>query len=434
MTRNSSPNILLLHSHDLGQHLGCYGYDVDTPALDTLAADGARFEEYFCTAPQCGPSRSSIMTGRHPHDNGLMGHYWLGWNIRDDVETLPQLLRDAGYSTSVFGVQHLDEDPTSVGFEHVNCESTRAADLAPAVDTFLGEQDDQPFFASVGFFEPHRLGWERQCGFHAPEYDAPDPEAVTVPPYLPDIPVVREEIAGLQGLIRAVDDAVDRILASLDANGIADDTLVLFTSDHGIAMPRAKGTCFDPGIETALIARYPESFDGGEVYDELLSNVDLLPTVLDLVDVEVPDSVAGRSFLPLVEDGEYEPRERIFSEMTYHDRYNPMRSVRTEQYKYIRSFADLSEVYLPLDIMFGPSGRELFYDYYTDARPEEELYDLEADPHEQENLIEDPKYSDVADELRGTVDEWMQATDDPLLDGDVPMPDVHAQRLRTTPW
>lgn len=434
MSRDSDPNVLLLHSHDLGQHLGCYGYDVKTPAIDGLAADGARFEEYYCTAPQCGPSRSSIMTGRHPHENGLMGHYWLGWDIQDGVQTLPQLLNDAGYTTSVFGVQHLDEDPTSVGFDHVNCESTRAADLAPAVESYLDKRGEEPFFASVGFFEPHRLGWERECGFHAPEYDPPDPETVTVPPYLPDIPVVREEIVGLQGLIRAVDEAVARILDSLKAAGLSDDTLVLFTSDHGIAMPRAKGTCFDPGIETALVARYPGLFDGGEEYGELLSNVDLLPTVLDLVGVDVPDAVSGRSFLPLVADSEYEPRERIFSEMTYHDRYNPMRCVRTERYKYIRSFADLPEVYLPLDIMFGPSGRELFYEYYTDPRPEEELYDLEADPHEQENLIGDPEHSEVAEELRQEVDDWMRETDDPLLEGDVPIPDEHVQRLRTTPW
>jgi N-sulfoglucosamine sulfohydrolase len=428
------PNVLLLHSHDLGRRLGCYDNGIETPNIDGLAADGARFDEYYCTAPQCGPSRSSIMTGRHPHDNGLMGHHWLGWGLHDDVVTMPQRLRAAGYETSVFGVQHVGPDPDELGYDIVGTEAQDASEVVPAVESYLEDAGDRPFFASVGFAEPHRLGPDEERGFHAPAYNASDPEEATVPEYLPDVEVVREEMAGLEGMVRAVDDAVGDILETVDSEGLAEETLVLFTTDHGIAMPRAKGMCYDPGIETALVGHYPGVLDDGAVYDELLSNVDLMPTILDLAGVEVPDGVAGRSFLPLVRGEAYDERERVFVEMTYHDKYNPVRGVRTERYKYLRTFDDQPEVYLPLDILFGPSGRELHYEYYGERRPEEELYNLEADPLEQENLIDDPEHSDAAARLRAAVDDWMRETDDPLRDGDVPVPKEHVETLRTTPW
>lgn len=428
------PNVLLLHSHDLGRHLGCYDRGVETPNIDGLAAEGARFDEYYCTAPQCGPSRSSIMTGRHPHDNGLMGHYWLGWGLDDDVATMPQCLRDTGYETAVFGIQHLGPDPHGLGYDAVGSESAKASDLAPAVESYLEDRGDRPFFASVGFAEPHRLGPDHERGFHSPAYDASDPGDATVPDYLPDVAVVREEMAGFEGLVRAVDDAVGDVLETVDDEGLADDTLVLFTTDHGIAMPRAKGTCYDPGVETALVGRYPGVFDGGSAYDSLLSNVDLMPTILDLAGVAVPDDVAGRSFLPLVAGEDYDRRDRVFVEMTFHDKYNPVRGVRTDRYKYLRTFDDQPEVYLPLDVLFGPSGREFHYEYYSERRPEEELYDLEADPLEQENLIDDPGHSAAATGLREAVDAWMRETDDPLRDGDVPIPEEHVEMLKTTPW
>jgi arylsulfatase A-like enzyme len=426
-----APNILLVHTHDQGRYLGCYGRDVATPNIDALAAEGALFEDYYCTAPQCGPSRSSIMTGRHPHDNGLMGHNWLGWSVDDDIATLPGQLRAAGYDTAAFGIHHETATPDAFGYDRVS-EDSDVADIVPDVQEYLADREE-PFFASVGIGEPHRLGREHEMGFHAPAYDAPDPASVDVPPYLPDSEVVREELAGFQGMVSAVDRGVGRLLETLDAEGLAENTVVLFTTDHGIAMPRAKGMCYDPGIETALVARFPGVFEGGERYDELLSNVDLMPTLLDLVGVDVPDGVAGRSFRPLV-DGEYTARERIFVEMTYHDKYNPVRGVRTDRYKYVRTFDDQPEVYLPLDILVGPSGREHLWEYYSDPRPEEELYDLHADPHEQDNVIDDPAHADAAAELRDTVEDWMARTDDPLLDGDVPTPEAHVEKLRTFPW
>ncbi len=428
----TTPNVLLIHCHDLGRHLSCYGRDIETPSIAALAEEGVRFDEYYCTAPQCGPSRSSINTGRHPHENGLMGHYWLGWEIHDDVPTLPQLLGDAGYDTTTFGIQHLGDDAETVGYDAVGCESSRAADVAPAIETFLDQRtaESRPFYASVGIGEPHRQGRR----FDVPGYDSPSPNQVETPPYLPDVPVVREQIAGIYGMIRAVDDAVDRIMTTLDETGLAEETIVIFTTDHGLAMPRAKGMCYDPGVETALLMRYPGVFPEGAVRDELLSNVDLLPTLLSFLDIDVPPGVTGRSFLPLLTGGSYDERDHVFLEITYHDKYNPIRGIRTSEHKYLRTFDDQPLVYLPLDILMGPDGRALYENYYGEARPKEELYDLSTDPYEQENRIDDPAYEEIAADLRGRVDAWMESTDDPLLSGDVPVPPEHCEVLRTYPW
>ena len=435
------PNVLLLHAHDLGRRLGCYDADVETPTIDAIADDGVRFDEYVCTAPQCSPSRGSMITGRYPHDNGLLGLAHLGWGLGDDVETMPELLGRAGYSTHLFGVQHEAVDPDRLGYDRQWVDSEYAHEVADATVEFLDDPPDHPFLASVGFFEPHRLSRYEGFRFDHDRYDPPDPDAVEVPDYLPDVAPVRQELASFEGMLHAVDDGVGRVLDALDAAGLREETLVVFTTDHGIAFPRAKGTLYEAGIGTALLADHP-ALPSGESRDHLLSNVDLLPTLLDVAGGEPPDAVAGRSFAPLLwgkgdgngSDDGYEPRERAFLEETFHDKYNPTRGVRTPRYKYVRSFGDLPSVYLPMDVLQSPSGRALYERYYTSSRPEEELYDLAADPLEEENLIDDPDHAEVADRLAAAVEMWMERTDDPLLDGDVPVPPEHVERMKTYPW
>jgi arylsulfatase A-like enzyme len=166
--------------------------------------------------------------------------------------------------------------------------------------------------------------------------------------------------------------------------------------------------------------RYPGLADGGETYDELISNVDVLPTILDIVGMDGRDNLDGRSFRPLLADEEsYEERERIFTEMTWHDMYNPVRSIRTERYKYIKSFWHLPKVYLPTDVFASESGREVREKYSVPTRPHEELYDLHETPQEDENVCHEPRYQDVRIDLSRQLQEWMQTTDDPLLDGPV---------------
>ena len=426
------PNIVLLHCHDLGQYLGCYGVDVDTPAIDSLAESGARFENHFGTAPQCSPSRGSLNTGRYPHVNGLTGLAHGEWGLDPDERILPQYLGEAGYETHLFGLQHIAQDTDRLGYDRVHSEgnlypgvspavheSNRARNVTAAVSSFLEEGAyDAPFFASVGLFEVHRVEEaEGRFGFDPDYYDPADPEWVQPLPYLPDRRGIRHDLAEMHGMVAAIDDAVGEIRATLEATGLEEETLLVFTTEHGIAFPRAKGSCYDPGLEAALILRYPGLADAGETYGELLSNVDVLPTVLDLLEVEVPADLDGRSFLPLLTDDEYDARDRIFAEMTWHDMYNPVRAIRTDRYKYVRNFWHLPKVYLSTDVFASRAGREVREKYGVPTRPYEELYDLRETPQEDENVIHDPEYQDVRVELSRQLHEWMAATDDPLLEG-----------------
>ncbi|ELY54035.1 sulfatase family protein [Natronolimnohabitans innermongolicus] len=465
------PNIVLVHCHDLGTYLGCYGAAVETPRIDALAADGVRFDNHYVTAPQCSPSRSSLMTGRHPHQNGMLGLAHAEWELGDDERVLPDLLSAAGYETHRFGLQHVTEYPERLGYDRLHSEEPLTADAPPSVHETArartvaddvaamlesGDHDD-PFFASIGFFELHRVEEDDGYGFEANRYETPDPETVEPLPFLPDRPGIRSDIAEMHGMVGAIDDGVGTIVDALEDAGLAEDTLVVFTTEHGLAMPRAKGCCFEAGIEGALLARWPGVLESGRTVDDLVSNVDVFATLLEIAGVSIPDvneadgDIAGRSIAPLLlEDaasgGEYEPRERLFAGMTWHDRYNPVRAIRTERWKYVRNCWHLPGVYMTTDVYCSAAGREVCEEFYGEQRPYEELYDLANDPLEQRNLLGpnvgaivdrepsptgvDPESASVPEpdeaeieavhgRLREELCDWMRETDDPLLDGPV---------------
>ncbi|MDQ2051007.1 sulfatase [Natronolimnohabitans sp. A-GB9] len=438
-----SPNVVLIHCHDLGKYVGCYGADAETPRIDALAADGVRFDQHFVTAPQCSPSRSSLLTGRHPHQNGMLGLAHGNWEVGPDEQFLPALLADAGYETHLFGLQHVTEHLERLGYDRIHSDESLRPDTSPSVHETARARDvsddvaatleagdhEEPFFASVGFFELHRVEENGGFGFEADRYGAPDPVDVEPLEFLPDCPGIRSDIAEIHGMVSAIDDGVGTIVDALEDAGLSEDTLLVFTTEHGLAMPRAKGCCFDPGIEGALLLCWPDVLESGRVVDDLVSNVDVFATLLEIADAPAPEKpIAGRSFAPLLGNrerwGEYEPRDRLFSGMTWHDRYNPIRAIRTDRWKYVRNFWHLPAVYMTSDVYCSAAGREVRGAYYSEQRPYEELYDLEADPLEQENLAagddpDDPAVVAVRDRLRGELLEWMADTDDPLLEGPV---------------
>lgn len=406
------PNILLVISHDTGRHLGSYGRKVETPELDRVAAEGIQFDNYFCTQPQCSPSRGSILTGQYGHNHGLMGLTHLGHTMKSGVRTLPAAMKDSGYDTWLFGFFHESiggaAEGEKLGYDHVVKVPGNAAErVTDELEKFLSDRavGAPPFYASVGFEETHRPF----DGFEADETDA-----VEVPPYLPDTPEVRKDVARFHGSVKELDRAIGRIRKLLD-----EDTLLIYTTDHGIPFPRAKGTLSDAGLETALIMKLPKALARRGIRQrELLCNIDLMPTLLELVGGEVPEGIDGRSFLPLLKKEAYEERTQFFCELTWHDRYHPMRGVRTTRYKYIRNFTDGPSVYMPYDIHESLSGQAV-KERFSAPNTEEELYDLAADPLEQTNLAGSGAHYDVLAELRGRVAEWMKETDDPLLKGPV---------------
>lgn len=424
------PNILLMISHDTGRYLGCYGRPVETPALNELANNGIRFDNYYCSAPQCSPSRGSIMTGLYPHNHGMIGLAHLGFSMKPDVVTLPMALKKHNYETTLIGLSHetIDEPNSTkfsstydLGYDRVErVKGDRAPLIADRVHDYLLEKasssSEQPFYASVGFFETHR---------DFDEYE-PDPVDQVVPPdYLPDTPETREDFATLNGSVKTLDRAIGRISQSLKETGLDQNTIVIFTTDHGIAFPRAKGTMKDAGLETALIISWPGQWKGGRVQKELLCNVDLMPTILDIIQADIPDHLDGKSFLPLLEDKTFEMREAFFCELTWHDWYHPMRGIRTDRYKYVRNFEQGPAIYLPLDIHRSLSGKVVREEYYV-PNTAEELYDLHIDPQEQHNLAATQEHKGILKRLREEVDVWMKETQDPLLKGKVegiPAPD-----------
>ncbi|MFN3420362.1 MAG: sulfatase [Armatimonadota bacterium] len=412
------PNILLVITHDTGRHLGCYGRRVETPNLDALAEVGVKFTNAFCTAPQCSPSRASILTGLIPHRHGLIGLAHRGFRLREDIALLPKLLSQAGYSTHLFGVQHETQwnRVSELGYQYVHRpDSLSCLKVTPLLLQFLASDPPQPFFASVGFTETHRP---------FPKLTE-TPSQVKVPEFLPDAPQVRHDVAELNAAVKQVDESVGQIIAALKKHKLWDNTLLIFTTDHGIAFPGAKATLFDPGIEVALLMHGPDEFNGGKVIDGMVSNADLMPTLCEVAGVEPPENLDGKSLLPLVQGRVDKLHEQIFVELTYHAAYDPMRGIRTERFKYIRSFAD-RPFWLPPNVDNG-----LTKDWYRENRPEvfktlrtrEMLFDLQNDPLERTNLASDQKFEAILNEMRTKLEQWMGATDDPIRFGHVRPPE-----------
>ena len=416
MSQPRAENMLVVHWHDLGRYLGVYGHqDVSSPRLDQLAAEGVLFTRAHATAPLCSPSRGSLFTGRYPHSNGLVGLAHHGWEYRPGTRTLPHYLADAGYHTALFGMQHETSFPSRLGYHEFDVSNSYCDHVIEKARRWLTEADPvvdgAPFLLNLGFFETHRP-------YPDDLYVPDDPAEVVVPDHLPDTDDVRRDLAGFYGAITKADEAVGQVLDTLTDRGLDHTTWVVFTTDHGPAFPRAKSTLYDAGTGIALIMRPPRARAfSPTVYDELFSGVDLLPTLLDMLGLEQPGDVEGLSHAtafagpgPLGEP----VRSRVFSEKTYHDSFDPIRSVRTKEHSYIENYARRPLLDLPLDIEESPSGRAVAASV-SSARPERELYDLIVDPTERHNLLvgdTTPQTEAIAAEMALQLHEWRELTDD----------------------
>ncbi len=413
------PNILYLHSHDTGRYVQPYGQPVPTPNIQRLADQGVLFREAFCAAPTCSVSRACLLTGQYGHNNGMLGLAHRGWSLNDYRQHVVHTLRKAGYYSVLIGEQHISKRPDVIGYDKVvKIDRTQVETVAPAASEILGEPPREPFFLSVGFFETHRefLG---PGSLRDTLYSLP-------PANLPDTPETRRDMAAYKASARSLDQGVGAVLDSLDSHGLADDTLIIFTTDHGLAFPGAKATLFDRGLGVMLILRGPGGFSGGKVIDALVSHIDVYPTICELVGIEPPSFLQGVSLMALIRRRTTTIRDEIFAEMTWHAAYEPQRAVRTERWKYIRRFGERRTPVLPncddspskdLLLRYGWAERQIAF---------EQLYDLVFDPNEAANLAADPAYAGPLAELRGRLDGWMHETDDPLRYGD-PIPPAGAE-------
>jgi len=365
-----------------------------------------------------------MVTGRYPHQNGVMGLTGPPsgrFDLHPGERHAARLFGDAGYESVLCGYEHESPDCRSLGFEgFLNGPATGTnsdGDLRKhgvEIDEWLsGRGDHRPFYLQIGCHETHQK-WT------ANDTDADTSNGTWMPPYLADHKDVRKEMGAFQGAVRRLDEGMGGIVGALEKNGVWSNTIFVFTTDHGIDLPRAKGTCFDPGLEIFLMMCYPNGGWGeGRRIDTLTSGINILPTLLEACEIPLPENLAGESVLGQLKGEAAAVNVHIYAEKTFHDTYDPIRCVRTDRYKYIRYF----EVNIFEDLRLATMTRRHFWKTEW-RRPnfEEAFYDLESDPLEMTDVVGDPAYAEVRAELKKDLLAWMEKTGDPLLDGPVASP------------
>jgi arylsulfatase A-like enzyme len=412
VTEPRRDNVLFVHWHDLGRYLGVYGHaDVSSPRLDQLAAEGILFTRAHATAPLCSPSRGSLFTGRYPQSNGLVGLAHHGWEYRAGVRTLPHILSESGWYTALFGMQHETSYPSKLGFDEFDVSNSYCEYVVEHATRWLANPPREPFLLTTGFFETHRP-------YPRHRYEPAHADGVAVPDYLPDTADVRQDLAEFYGSIAVADTAVGQLLDTLAATDLDRTTWVVFLTDHGPALPRAKSTLYDAGTGIAMIVRPPlNAAIRPLVYDDLFSGVDLLPTLLDLLGVDVPAEIDGMShahnLLEPAFDGQ-PVRSEVYTTKTYHDSFDPIRAIRTKEYSYIENYASRPLLDLPWDIEESAPGKAVA-PLVQGPRPARELYDLTEDPTETNNLFGSDLIDMsevVASSLSLLLQDWREKTND----------------------
>jgi N-sulfoglucosamine sulfohydrolase len=435
-------NIIYVVCHDLGRYLGCYDTPVHSPCLDAFARDGVLFTESYCNSPACTPSRCCAMTGRYAHVSGCVGLTHMGWPLSQAERTIVDYLNDFGYETAHFGLTHeryaCDNHDQIDGEKHWHDQ--RVENAVEQAIAYLRERRgaSRPFYLNVGTYEVHASCYMRPERQQA--YGGPVPlNEVYIPPYVRDDPVLREAFARFNSCIRFLDRHFGRLVAAIDELGHGANTLVVFTTDHGIANVRAKGTLYDRGTEIALMVRPPHGLRRGYAVDHLIQNIDFAPTLLEMAGAPLPAGLDGRSFWSLLCGLPYAPHQEIFTERNFHgqrrrgesefsDVYDPVRSVRTRSFHYLRWFdpAAWDRPWLPHEMPpLSPLGADVDQAFPSEAgraRQSEELYHVAHDPCELRDVSRQPEFGRVRADLAGRLARWMQATDDHVLRGHRPVP------------
>lgn len=428
-------NIIYIHTHDSGKILSPYGYDVPTPNLKEFAEDAVLFRNAFCVAPTCSPSRAGLLTGMYPHNNGMLGLSQRGFTLNDYSTHMVQFLKNNGFHTVLCGIQHeaasyLDHDKAAkiIGYdENLTTDNTKFTeeelvewDLenAKKVSEWLKNADtNKPFFLSYGLFATHRKFPNAGLTEINPNYYSP-------PLPIPDLEDTREDYAGYLKSASWFDASFKIVIDTLKETGIYDNSIIIFTTDHGVAFPFAKCNLTDSGIGVALMMRVPGTSSEGKVVDSLVSQIDIFPTLCDLVGLEKPDYLQGVSFANMFSDPKAKVRNEVFAEINFHTSYEPARSIRTNRYKYIRYF---DEDFLKINIsnIDASKTKEIYmeHDLRSIQKPKEALFDLLYDVGERNNLTEDPAYLPILEELRATLETYLKKTEDPLLTGHIEIQD-----------
>lgn len=429
---NGRPNILWIIAEDLGTDLGSYETpQVVTPRLDRLAGEGVRYTRFYTTAPVCSPSRSAFMTGMYQTSIGVHNHRSHrddGFRLPDGVRLLTDHFREAGYYTA--NIRQLTDDPDEAfyrgtgktdwnfSYEGEPFDSNRWSDL----------KNHQPFYAQINFPETHRgKEWDNA---HREIAQAADPARVVIPPYYPDHPVTRKDWAQYLNGVMALDKKVGFVLDQLERDGLADNTIIIFFGDNGRAMVRDKQWPYESGLHVPLLIRWPkgsrvpQGFQPGSVSDQLIASIDLTATSLSLCGITPPLLMQGRVFLG---PEAAPPRRYVFGGRDRGDEtVDRIRTVRDERYRYIRNyyperpFLQLNRykewTYPVIALMRELSAAGKLSDpqarLMAPTRPVEELYDLDHDPYEIDNLAGREEYRPVKERLASVLDAWISESND----------------------
>ncbi|MHC4873841.1 MAG: sulfatase family protein [Planctomycetota bacterium] len=415
---NKNINILYLHSHDTGRYIQPYGYNVPTPNLQKLAEESVLFRQAFCVGPTCSPSRAGLLTGMYPHCCGMMGLSHRGHSLNDYKQHIVTTLKNAGYTAALSGTQHIygphhekpDDYGSAIGYDRILNFDDRYDRwghrmIAERAVEFLEEEHEQPFFLSVGFVETHR---------EFPDVDDEEAKYTMPPAIFPDTPEIRKDFTAYQKSAHDLDRQMGMVLAALEKSGKAENTLVICTTDHGIAFPEMKCRLTDHGTGVMLMIRGPEGFGSGKVIDAMVTHLDIFPTICEVTGIEKPDWLQGKSLLPLVKAEAEDLHNEVFAEINHHADYQPMRSVRTKRWKYIKRFEETEN---SLNCDTGITKEYLLKSGWNDkCWQEEELYDLIFDPLERNNFSKNAKYSEIKSKMAEKLSKWMKNTSDPLFE------------------
>ena len=475
-------NVVLFITDDESPTLGCYGDPVAaTPAIDQVAADGVVFRNAFATTASCSASRSVVMSGLHNHRNGQFGHshHFHKFSTFHNVAalSLPRAMDRAGYRTGHIGKYHVAPEAVYRFETYMKFSGRNVVAMADQTREFINADDPRPFFLYFGTSDPHRSGEDDATSplKHKPNLfgNRPndqaysgvdevffDPADVVVPPFLPDTPETRAELAQYYQSCARIDQGFARLVEILQDAGVYDKTLILFTSDHGMAFAGGKTTVYEGGLKVPMVVRDPYQDQRGFQTDALISHIDITPTILDFAggldhETNAPknkldadklwkqreeavqdnrnggmpfDRYHGRSWLPVLGDPERAHHDEVFASHTFHEiqMYYPMRVIRDDKYKLIWNIAHKLDYPFASDLWAAGSwqaqwekGENAPYGNTTVGgyihRPEFELFDIAADPRETTNLADSPGHADVLERYKQKLKAAQKRYQDPWI-------------------
>ncbi len=427
---DSRPNIVWIFVEDMNGWMGCYGDEtVPTPNIDSIAARGLRFDRAYMPAGVCSATRSAIALGAMQTSLGVHNHRSSRKRVPEEVIELPEgvktvyeVMRSAGYHvTSSKG-----KNDFNFVFEFNDLYSKLAGNMGLAKQHWGGRPKDKPFFAQIqlkgGKNSGQYAGAPARAKAVKGQAQSPftDPAKVTVAPYYPDHPVMRREYARHYDTIRQTDDEVGEILDALEADGLLDNTVVFFWTDHGMCLPRHKQWLYEGGIRVPLVVAGPD-LPHGQARADLVSGIDITVTTLALAGVQRPNWMEGRDFFA----PDYEPRDHVVSARDRCDyTIDRIRAITTKRYKYLRNFLTdrpfmqpqyrdgRDYVEIPRELYKAGKLNAVQSFMWSPTRVPEEFYDLETDPHETKNLAGDPAHAAELARHRQLLEDWIKTTDD----------------------